>query len=44
MKRTGERETRDIRKIVRGEIDQGWHATDKKYLLRVKDIQGEKCL
>lgn len=37
-------EEKDIGEIVRGEIEQGWNASDEKYRMRLKHQQEGKCI
>ena len=37
-------EEKDIEEIVRGEIEQGWNASDEKYRMRLKHQRDGKCI
>ena len=37
-------EENDIKEIVRGEIEQGWNASEEKYLDRLKHQKEERCI
>lgn len=37
-------EEKDIEEIVRGEIEQGWNASDEKYRMRLKHQREGRCI